>query len=77
MWWARSASIMEPRISRATMAICGSDSVSTGPILLSSAPSFQPPIGSRFQVRPNSSWITGAMTKLGMVLPAVAVAITA
>ena len=77
MWWERSDSIIEPRISRATMAICGSASVRTGPILLSSAPSFQPPIGSRFQVRPKTSWITGAMTKVGIVLPAVAVAMTA
>ena len=59
------------------MAICGSASVSTGPILLTKAPSPQPPIGSSIQVRPNSSWIIGAMTKVGMVLPAVAVAITA
>ncbi len=34
-WFERSASIIEPRISRATIAICGSASVTTGPILLS------------------------------------------
>ena len=58
------------------MAICGNASVSTGPILLRRAPSPQPPIGNNFQVNPNKSWITGAMTKVGMVLPAAASAIT-
>ena len=58
------------------MAICGSASVSTGPTLLMNAPSPQPPIGNSFQVSPNKSWITGAMTKVGIVLPAVASAIT-
>ena len=36
-WFERSASIIEPRISRATMAICGSASVTIGPILLRQA----------------------------------------
>ncbi len=58
------------------MAICGKASVRIGPTLLMKAPSPQPPIGSSFQVNPNRSWITGAMTKVGMVLPAVASAIT-
>ena len=31
----------------------------------------------QFQVSPNRSWITGAMTKVGIVLPAVAMAMTA
>ena len=60
------------------MAICGSASVSTGPILLTQravAPAADRQPASRSA--PKTSWISGAMTKVGIVLPAVAVAITA
>jgi len=59
------------------MAICGKASVMMGPILLTNAPSPQPPTGSHVRVNAKTSWKSGAMTKVGMVLPAVAVAITA
>ncbi len=68
---------MQPRIRRATIASCGSIRVRTGPTLLTKAPSPQPPTGNHFRVSAKKSWKSGAMTKVGMVLPAVAVAITA
>ena len=72
IWCACRDSIIEPRIRRATMASCGSMRVSTGPTLLTKAPSPQPPTGNQWSVSAKKSWNSGAMTKVGMVLPAVA-----
>ena len=49
----------------------------TGPILWPIAPPPQPATGTQKSVSAKTSWKSGAMTKVGMVLPAVAVAMTA
>ena len=51
MWLERSASIIEPRISRATMAICGSASVITGRAdLVAKPPPPQPAAGTQSSI---------------------------
>ncbi len=59
------------------MAICGKASVSDRADLVDECAFAPASDGQKVQVRPNRSWISGAITKVGIVLPAVAVAMTA
>ena len=48
-----------------------------GSTVFCTAPSFQPPAGSHLRNTANTSTSSGAITKFGMEMPVMAVAITA
>ncbi len=76
IWSVRSASIIEPRVSRAKTASCGKASAIIGRMRKRSDPSPQPPAGSQESMMAKISVSTGPTTKFGTVTPMVATDMT-
>ena len=73
---AFSESSMEPRVMRAMAAMEGSASAHTGRTMCANWPLFQPEIGNQPRYRPKNSVSSGAVTKVGMATPVMAIAMT-